>query len=193
MTTLDKNQIKYRLARPSDALCLSVLFRQVYMHNYAIEGISADFSRFIVQQFAVDKIEQKIQNTPNCMLVAEYKNNLAGVAEIEYNKKCPVGDLVAPELNKLYVLECFTGLGVGHQLLDNVEQQLQQQGHAELWLWVYAINDRAIRFYERKNYQWIGNAFFELEGVNYENKVMHKNLTTASKLLPHDQTSLKNR
>lgn len=174
MTTLDKTLIRYRTAKIDDALCLSVLFRQVYMHNYAIEGISADFSKFIVEQFAVAKIEQKLSDNPNCMLIAEYKNNLAGVAEITYNKKCPVGEITAPELNKLYVLECFTGLGIGRQLLENVEEQLQEQKYPDLWLWVYAINDRAVHFYERQKYQWIGNAFFELEGVHYENKVMHK-------------------
>lgn len=174
MSTLDKTQIQYRTAKVDDALCLSVLFRQVYMHNYAIEGISADFSKFIVEQFAVTKIKQKLLANPNCMLIAEYKNNLAGVAEIIYDKKCPVGEIIAPELNKLYVLECFTGLGVGYQLLKNVEQQLRQQAYPDLWLWVYAINDRAVQFYERQQYEWIGNAFFELEGIHYENKVLHK-------------------
>ena len=174
---LDKAKLHYRKAVPEDALCLSVLFRQVYIHNYAIEGVPADFSRFIIEQFSIQKIEQKIRKQPNCMLVATYKNNLAGVAEIEYNKPCPVGTLIAPELNKLYVLECFTGLGVGRQLLHNVEQQLEEEGYKELWLWVYAINDRAVQFYKRQAYQWLGNAFFELEDILYENEVLYKQLT----------------
>lgn len=177
MHSLDKNKLQYRLAVPKDALCLSVLFRQVYIHNYAIEGVPADFSRFIVEQFAIPKIEQKIRERPNCMLIATYKDNLAGVAEIEYNKQCPIGNLTAPELNKLYVLERFTGLGLGRQLLYNVEQQLQEEGYQELWLWVYAINDRAVQFYKQQQYKWLGNAFFELEGIQYENEVLYKSLT----------------
>lgn len=176
MALLDKTKIQYRPAVPEDALCLSVLFRQVYIHNYAIEGIPADFSRFIIEQFSISKIEEKIKTNPNCMLVATYKNNLAGVAEIEYNKTCPVGNLTAPELNKLYVLECFTGLGIGQQLLKNVEQQLKEEGYPELWLWVYAINERAVQFYKKQQYKWLGNAFFELEGIQYENEVLHKKL-----------------
>lgn len=177
MHSLDKNKLQYRLATPEDALCLSVLFRQVYIHNYAIEGVPADFSRFIIEEFAISKIEQKIRKRPNCMLVATYKGNLAGVAEIEYQKKCPVGNLVAPELNKLYVLERFTSLGLGHQLLQKIEQQLQEEGYPELWLWVYAINARAIQFYKRQQYSYLGNAFFELEGIQYENEVLYKKLT----------------
>jgi GNAT superfamily N-acetyltransferase len=174
---LDKTKLQYRMAVPEDALCLSVLFRQVYIHNYAIEGVPADFSRFIIEQFAIPKIEQKIREHPNSILVATYKNNLAGVAEIEYNKPCPVGNLVAAELNKLYVLECFTALGVGRQLLHNAEQQLKKEGYTELWLWVYAINGRAVQFYKRQQYEYLGNAFFELEGILYDNEVLYKQLT----------------
>jgi GNAT superfamily N-acetyltransferase len=174
---LDKTKLKYRLAVPEDALCLSVLFRQVYIHNYAIEGIPSDFSRFIIEQFAITKIEQKIRKQPHSMLVATYKGNLAGVAEINYQKDCPIGDLTAPELSKLYVLECFTGMGIGQQLLQNVEQQLQTKGYKELWLWVYAINERAVQFYKRQHYQWLGNAFLDLEGNQYENEVLYKQLT----------------
>ena len=174
MNTLDKKLIQYRPARVEDALCLSVLFRQVYIHNYAIEGIPSDFSQYIVEEFAVDRIAAKIRANPTSILVAEYKNNLAGVAEIAYDQKCPVGDLVSPTLHRLYVLECFTGLGVGSQLLQNVEQKLKEEAYRELWLWVYIINDRAIQFYERQEYTCIGNALFELDGNLYDNKVMHK-------------------
>lgn len=40
---LDKTELQYRMVVPEDALCLSVLFRQVYIHNYALEGIPANF------------------------------------------------------------------------------------------------------------------------------------------------------
>lgn len=174
---LDKTKLQYRMAIPEDALCLSVLFRQVYIHNYALEGIPANFSRYIIEQFAIPKIEQKIRNHPTSIFVATYKGNPVGVAEVGYNKPCPVGDLVAVELHKLYVLERFTALGVGRQLLHNVEQQLKKEGYTQLWLWVYAINSRAVQFYKRQQYEYLGNAFLELEGIQYDNEVLYKKLT----------------
>ena len=68
--SLDKTKLEYRLAVPEDALCLSVLFRQVYIHNYAIEGIPSNFARYIIEHFAIPVIEQKIRKHPSCMLVA---------------------------------------------------------------------------------------------------------------------------
>ena len=45
-----------------------------------------------------------------------------------------------------------------------------------VWLWVLASNERAVKFYEKQNYQWIGNASFQMEENNYDNKVMTKKL-----------------
>ena len=45
-----------------------------------------------------------------------------------------------------------------------------------MWLWVLITNERAISFYEKQNYKWIGNASFQMETNNYENKVMLKEL-----------------
>jgi ribosomal protein S18 acetylase RimI-like enzyme len=105
-----------------------------------------------------------------------YSGNLVGVVGIEFSKKCPVGNITAPELNKLYILEWFCGIGIGYKLLEYAENMLREKGEKEMWLWVLVFNTRAIRFYERQGYKWIGNAFFEMETNSYENKVMVKTL-----------------
>lgn len=58
-----------------------------------------------------------------------------------------------------------------------MEEQLRAEGHSELWLWVYAINNRAVRFYKRQQYQYLGNAFFDLEGIPYDNEILYKQFT----------------
>jgi ribosomal protein S18 acetylase RimI-like enzyme len=171
-----KKEITFRKAELADALRLSVLYKQVYIQTYATEGVTTEFANFISKQFAVEKIENTIINHPDNIILAVYKDNLVGVAEIELNKKCPVNNIIGPELNKLYVLEWFCGMGVGHGLLKEIEKIVSGKGIKEMWLWVYILNERAISFYERQGYQWIGNAFFQMEFNKYENKVLVKKL-----------------
>jgi ribosomal protein S18 acetylase RimI-like enzyme len=96
--------------------------------------------------------------------------------EIEFDKKCPVDNIIAPELNKLYILERFCGMGIGHKLLNAAEEVVLSKGIHQIWLWVYVLNERAIGFYEKQQYVWIGNAFFQMAFNRYENKVMLKEL-----------------
>jgi GNAT superfamily N-acetyltransferase len=168
--------IHYRSAQPEDALKLSILYQQVYIQTYGTEGVSDEFANFIHKQFAVARIEATLCKHPDSILVASYKNNLVGVAEIAYGKESPIGNVAAPELSKLYILEWFCGMGIGHHLMQQAEQLLHTKGETELWLWVLKTNTRAVAFYEKQGYKWLGNAFFQMEENSYENKVLVKSL-----------------
>jgi diamine N-acetyltransferase len=169
--------IIYRKAQSADALKLSILYKQVYIQTYGTEGVSDEFANFVTRQFAAERLEHIILNHPENIMVADYKNNLLGVAEIEFAKKCPVNNIIAPELNKLYIMERFCGQGIGHELLKAAEKTILSKGEKEMWLWVLESNDRAIAFYEKQGYQHIGNASFQMEVNQYDNKVMLKQLS----------------
>lgn len=167
-------ELIYRAANVTDVIKLSILLKQVYIRTYGIDGVSDEFANFIVRQFSIEKLETKMQQYPGNFIVAVYKNNLVGVAEIEFEKQCPLNHIVAPELSKLYILEWFCGKGIGYRLLAEAEKVVRATGMREMWLWVLESNERAITFYERQNYTCIGHASFKMEVNTYENKVMRK-------------------
>ena len=171
-----KTNIVYRNAELSDSLNLSVLFKQVFIQTYATEGINTESSIYITKEFSVEKIKNTIENYPGNIIVALNGNNLVGVAEIDFEKECPVNNELIPELSKLYVLECFMKKGIGYRLLTEVEKAVRIKGEKELWLSVNIMNTRAISFYERQQYKRIGNLFFQMEFNSYENHVMLKKL-----------------
>ncbi len=168
------DKIIYRKANPTDVIKLSVLFKTVYIQTYGTEGVSDEFANFITKQFSVERLQDLIVNNSDRIIVAVYKDNLVGVVEIEFDKKCPVDNIVGPELNKLYILESFCGKGIGYNLLADAEKIVKSKGINLMWLWVLVTNDRAIRFYEKQNFKWIGNAPFQMEKNSYDNKVMVK-------------------
>lgn len=168
--------IKYRNANTSDLLKLSVLFKQVYISTYGINGVSDEFANFITDKFSVERLEDIIIHTPENIIVADYQNNLVGVAEVEVNKKCPVNEIIAPELSKLYILEWFCGKGIGKKLINESENYIKQIGLNQIWLWVLETNYRAINFYRNQGYKEIGNASFQMEVNKYENIVMLKEI-----------------
>ncbi len=168
------DKIIYRKANPTDVIKLSILFKTVYIQTYGMDGVSDEFANFIAKQFSVDRLHELIANNLDTVIVAVYKDNLVGVVEIEFDKKCPIDNIVAPELNKLYILEWFCGKGIGYNLLAEAEKIVKSKGINEMWLWVLVTNTRAISFYERQNFKWIGNAPFQMEKNSYDNKVMLK-------------------
>lgn len=171
-------EITYRRATIADARKLSVLYTQCYIHAYAVDGVSDEYANYTTSHFSPERISGTIADHPGCIIVAEYEGNLVGVAEIEFNSQCPIGELVAPELSKLYVLQWFCSKGIGHQLLKESERYLRENGEHEVWLWAWDQNPRAISFYKRQGYQIIGPALCPMEQNDYINIVMQKQLAS---------------
>jgi len=176
------SEIIYKRPKLKDAFKVSILFKQVYLQTYGVEGISTEFANFITKRFAPEVIEDLIKSKPECLIVAYYKGNPVGAAEIIYDSACKIRNIKAAELSKLYVLERFYDRGVGYELLNRVEEEVLACGFENLWFEVYAHNPRAISFYKRQNYSIIGDTLFPMEFNTYENKLMSKNLTTHKKV-----------
>lgn len=168
--------IEYRPAYRDDVERLIVLLHQVYIQTYAIDGITHEFTNFINQRFSKSYLNESISHNPNQFIVAYYKNNPVGIAEILLNRTCPGFQKELPELSKLYVLERFTGTGVGFGLLQQAELKLKTGGFNELWLEVWQENPRARAFYERQGFSVIGESLFPMSENTYHNFVMHKSL-----------------
>lgn len=169
-------EIKYRYAVPSDALRLSILFQTVYITTYGFEGVSNEYASFISKRFSPQYIENTILNEANSVIVATLKENLVGVAEIDFNRPCPIGNIAEPEVSKLYVLDAFFGKGIGYNLMKEVEKNVRAKGGKQLWLEVWDENPRAIAFYQRQGYKAVGAVPFPMDDNTYTNIVMIKTL-----------------
>lgn len=168
--------IEFLPAKPVDSSLLSVLFKTVYIETYGLEGVTYEFANFIEQQFSVQKIESDIASNEHEVLVAYYKKNPVGVIQVEYNKACPLNNINAPEINKLYVLRNFFGKGIGQGLMQHAEKQIALKGYDKIWLWVLQSNTRANFFYQKQGFETIGTADFQMEVNKYTNNVMIKKI-----------------
>ncbi len=163
-------------ARKEDALRLSILFNTVYIDTYGLEGVSFEFTNFISNRFSAENISRIIESNPDQLIIAYYKDNPIGAAEVIMESTCPIRKIALPELSKLYVLERFIGQGIGYRLLKEAEQMVKSRGYSEFLLEVLASNQRAVSFYERQGYRAIGHADFVMEVNTYDNLVMTKTL-----------------
>lgn len=170
------NNFVFHQAERADSKLLSTLFKTVYIETYGIEGITHEFSDFIEHQFSPDKIERDMASNDCHLWVARFKNNPVGILQAEYKKDCPIGNFTSPEINKLYILRNFSGLGIGQNLMKRAEKQIRSNGYNKVWLWVLESNKRAIDFYRLQGYRGIGTSDFQMAVNRYTNVVMLKDL-----------------
>lgn len=160
-----------------DVMNLAVLKQHVWISTYALEGIRNEFSVYVLSDFTPDIIRQEIQDSNKIIYIAEINHHIIGCVELDFESICPLKSEKGPEISVLYVLERFTGMGIGQLLLDKSLLLCNELNIESVWLTVYHKNERAIKFYLKNKFKEEGITFFELVNNQYENKIMTREIT----------------
>ena len=177
----DKPAQTFRVATTADALCISVLATQVFLDTYATDGIRASLAREVNQQLSV-RVVQDLLSAPGArFLVCERSGHMLGFVQLTLRAPHHLVPASRPaELNRLYVLERFTGAGLGSTLLQRAEALAASEGISTLWLTAWVGNQRALAFYARRGYADVGATTYTFQDEQYENRVFVKTLPGAT-------------
>lgn len=169
--------ISLRAATPEDALCLSVLGTQVFLDNYAKQGILPTIAREVVEHFSVAAMAALLSSPSTTILVAEQQGHLVGFAQLSLGSSHALVPFEpAVELKRLYVQEPFTAKGVGRALLQRVEVLAASRGARALWLMAWTGSPRALAFYAKQGYEELGASSYVYEDEVHETRVFAKEI-----------------
>lgn len=166
-----------RPAHLNDALCLGMLATQVFLDNYAPAGIRAAIASEALRSFSTAAIETVLSRDNCFVFIAELDDHLVGFAQVTIGTPQVLVRTAAPaELDRLYVQEPFTRIGLGSRLIAQAESQARILGASAMWLTPWVHNHRALQFYAKQGYRDLGATWFEMDGEQHENRVLCKDL-----------------
>lgn len=174
---VEATSAQLRAAVPGDALCLSVLAMQVFLHTYATRGVTPALAREAKTNYCESLFAAALQDTSTHLWVAEQAGHLLGFVQLQLGAKHALVEGQQPaQLIRLYVQEHFVGQGLGARLLAQAEQLARQAGARVLWLTAWEYNWRARQFYQHKNYHDCGQTHYVFEDEAHPNRVYAKEL-----------------
>jgi GNAT superfamily N-acetyltransferase len=140
--------VEFRLAQPSDGLCVGVLAMQVFLDTDATDGLRADLAREALANYSPAVFEARIRDSSNHFLLAERSGHLVAFCECNRSSKPPIQSMSAGvELVRLYVQRRSQRCGVGAALLAGAEAYARSLGAPLLWLTAWIGNTNARAFY----------------------------------------------
>ena len=170
--------IKIKTANLANAEVLALLGRLTWAesHGQYIDDKN-NLKRYLDNNFSVAKTIQNLKN-PKQRFYIMYADDLPiGYAKIIVNA---VNENVASQhscrLERIFILNDFIPLKVGHKLLTFVEEQVKALQLDTIWLSVYIKNKRAIKFYKKNDFKNVGVLNFDFNEESYHNIVFSKEL-----------------
>lgn len=135
---------------------LSRLSSTSFKQAYADVHSAANLQAYCDQHFRAVDLQTQLSD-PDTLCRVAYRNAKAVGFCLTKIQASPVQlDGKAIELKQIYVLSSEYGAGTGPALFDDAVERCEASSANWLWLIVSAINDRAQRFYERRDFARIG-------------------------------------
>jgi ribosomal protein S18 acetylase RimI-like enzyme len=129
-------------------------FLQAFTAKNKLENVNA----YLDEAFTLDQFKVESQNSASIFFKLVKREEIIGYTKVNL---CPaqsdVHDPDSLEIARLYLLDEFTGLGLGKLLLEHAIDFAKQQEKKYIWLGVWEYNQRAISFYERNGFEKFGS------------------------------------
>ncbi|NNC49814.1 MAG: GNAT family N-acetyltransferase [Flaviramulus sp.] len=142
-----------------------------YSKNYHDHWDGDGLDWYLDREFSIDRLSTDLKDKNIDYYMIEYK--LIKVGFIKINNKARSGIKNSIELEKIYLLPEFKGLGIGKLALNEIIIKATKRGINSIFLDVIDTNQNAITFYNKLGFVCQGKTSLELPKFKVELKGMY--------------------
>jgi diamine N-acetyltransferase len=157
----DPETVQIRIAGPADAELLAEFGARTFEDSFGYSTTPEDLAAYLSANFTPSKLADELAAESTRFLIAEIDGAEAGYVKLRWTD--PPSSITANsplELVRIYAAREWHGRGVGPALMTRALQEAQQMAADVLWLSVWQENERAIAFYEKWDFDKVGEQFF---------------------------------
>lgn len=153
---------------------LQKIGKQTFFETFATNNTEANMTRYLKENFAIEKLENELNDRNTAFYFAKYENQVIGYLKINLGQsQTELRDANALEIERIYVLKEYHGKRIGQLLYEKAVDIAKQNKMNYIWLGVWEENPRAIRFYEKNGFTVFDKHIFKL-GKDEQTDIMMK-------------------
>ncbi len=163
MPALPSNQFTFRRGTAADARLLADLGWRTFDETFAAYNRPEDMAAFKPTMYTPELQAAELADPDTEFLIVEAEGE--AVAYVKWNTAAAPTGISGKkpfQISRLYLLQAWTGRGLGDTLMKMSLERAQQKGHDVVWLTVWESNERAIRFYQKYGFRESGELTFVL-------------------------------
>ncbi|MCC9165820.1 GNAT family N-acetyltransferase [Pontibacter harenae] len=163
MLPTDTAEFHFRKGTLADAELLAELGWRTFDETFAAYNKPEDMAAFRPTMYTPVLQAAELADPNTEFIITEAAGE--AVAYIKLNSDRAPAAIQAKhplQISRLYISQKWTGKGLGDLLMQFALDKAKAQGHDVVWLTVWEHNIRAMRFYQKYNFQEIGELEFIL-------------------------------
>ena len=158
----------------SDVPALKTICTDAYAKNFHHHWNENGLEWYLEKEFGEERLIADLANRNLAYFFIVYNEKPAGFVKIRVNAEFNGKQNEAAELEKIYVLPEFKGMGLGKSALSEIIKILKKKGKKILFLCVIDTNADAIAFYTKLGFTFHSTTRLDLPYFKEELKEMHR-------------------
>jgi ribosomal protein S18 acetylase RimI-like enzyme len=159
---------------------------ETFRETFSQHNTQENMDRYISESLSTEKVVSEFSNPDSQFFFSLYGNEPSGYLKLNVGAaQTEFKDSSDIEIERIYVLKKYQGLGIGAQLLKHAVRVAQEEGVSNIWLGVWELNANAISFYEKYGFKSVSKHSFFVGGDEQTDVLMRSDVSTlATKLIP---------
>lgn len=171
---MSNGKIEVRKVTTSEVEQLQKIGKQSFDETFASSNNEANMQAYLDSAFSLEKLKIALSNPHVQCYFATLNHEVVGYLKVNLGSaQTETADTNSLEIERIYVLKQFHGLGIGQLLLEKALEVSKQNAVSYVWLGVWNQNPRAIRFYEKNGFVAFDKHIFKL-GDDEQTDIMMK-------------------
>jgi ribosomal protein S18 acetylase RimI-like enzyme len=161
----------------ADLVRVQQLGIETYREHFSDIWSARALDNYLDQQFGTKTLTVQLEDPDIQYYIPFHNEDALGIIKIKYDSEQPAPPFDRGfELEKIYLLNKFTGRGLGSLMLSEIIGIAQAHKETFIWLDVLKSNLRAKKLYEEQGFKTAGEIAFSTDLTNIGMWVMRKDL-----------------
>jgi len=157
------NSIEIHKVAENQLLELQRISRQTFYEAFSAVNTEDDMAMYLEHSLSIEKLAAELSNENTEFYFAQLNEQIIGYLKFNVGEaQTDLQDEQALEIERIYLLIRYAGMGVGQLLMEKAYQVAQIKKVKYIWLGVWEHNTRAIQFYKRNGFSEFGSHMFKL-------------------------------
>lgn len=168
-------QITIRSVLPGEAAIVAELARRTFRETFSADNTPADMAEYVERSFGDAVVAEELADPSNTFLLASAGTDTPPIGYAKLRAGIPNRSVRGPkpvEIERIYVAREALGTGIGARLMRACLDEAARAGYETIWLGVWEENPRAIAFYERWEFETVGEHLFLLGSDEQNDLIM---------------------
>ena len=166
--------MKLKKANPIDISELQKICANSYSQIFADHWTENGLELYLEREFGTDRLQSELNDTNYEYFLIQKNSKNIGFIKVNHKSSPEYSELENSELEKIYILPQYSGMGLGKIAMNEIINQVRQKGKELFFLCVIDSNENAIAFYEKLGFEFHSKTRLEVPHFREELKGMNR-------------------